>query len=417
MSSLLDYWKRTPWIGLLAVLAVVVVAVGWGWNTVRVYGPMLAGEEPFTDFSYYYEAAERFLRGAALYPNPYGFMYPPLSVLLFLPLVVLPQPASFLVVTVGTAVLAVVCVELTLRLYEAGRGERIEWPLRVSLVLIGLAVAPVFQNLKYGQVNVFVLLAGLLFLWLLQRDRPMAAALVLSVGFWLKLYPLALCLLGLRRGWAARGVVGLGLGLIAAPLLALPFVPAELYRQYAFDLVPAWSEVTNMHALNQSIPGVLANLRLPLDAYLIFRDVALSPLSEAVTLAATVLLLGGFYAAYFLGRLRFDVVGVAVLAVLPVISTLGWEYVYVLALPLTLYVLLEARHRGPWARALIALAVVVWMVPKPPDVVVLWTFAHWPRALIDVFYARFLLLTLALLCVAAVWLWRRTPETTRAPAA
>lgn len=76
--------------------------------------------------------------------------------------------------------------------------------------------------------------------------------------------------------------------------------------------------------------------------------------------------------------------------------------------------LLDFWKRTPWIGLL---AVLVWMVPKPPDVVVLWTFAHWPRALIDLFYARFLLLTLALLGVASVWLWRRAPETTRAPAA
>ncbi len=400
------------------MLALVAVLVGWGWNTARVYVPVVTGEMPFiTDFSFYYEAAERFLRGEALYPDPFGYMYPPLSVLLFLPLVVLPQPASFLASTVGIAVLAAVCVELTIRLYEAGRGERIGASLRVSLLLVGLATAPVFQNLKYGQVNVLVLLIGLGFLWLLQRDRPLGAALVLSVGFWLKLYPLALCLLGLRRGWAARGAVGLGLGLVVAPLVALPFVPAELYRQYAFDLVPYWADVTNMHALNQSIPGVLTHLQLPLDTYLLSRDTPVAAVVKAVTLASTVALFGGLYAAYFLGRLRFDVVGVAVLAVLPVVSSLGWEHTYVLTLPLTLYVVLEARRRGPSSQALVALAVFVWMVPKPPEAVMVWTFAHWPRALADVFYARFLLLTLAFLGVATVWLWRRVAETHRAPAA
>ena len=110
--------------------------------------------------------------------------------------------------------------------------ERLGWPLRASLLLIGFATAPVFHNLKYGQVNVLVLAIGLGFLWLLRKDRPFAAALVLSVGFWLKLYPLALVLLGLRRGWAARGALGLLVGIVAVPLVLLPIVPAELYRQY-----------------------------------------------------------------------------------------------------------------------------------------------------------------------------------------
>ena len=421
MRPLLATWKRYPFIGLLAALSVALIPASLAWTTARVYVPVVTGAMPFvTDFSFYYEAAERFVRDAlALYPNPFGFMYPPLSVLLFLPLLALPVPASFLVSVVGIAVLAAVCVELTIRLYERARDERIGTPLRVTLLLIGFATAPVFHNLKYGQVNVLVLFLGLVFLWLLQRDRPLAAALVLSVGFWLKLYPLALCLIGLRRGWAARGAVGLVLGIVVAPLVLLPFVPAELYRQYVFDLLPYWSGVTNTHALNQSITGVLEHVQLPLDTYLLSRDTPVGGFANAVN--AVVLLggLGGLYGAYFLGRLRYEVVGVAVLAVLPVVSALGWEHTYVLALPLYLYALLEVRDRGPAAQAFVALGVLVFMIPKPPEPQMIWTFAHWPRLLVDVFYARFLIVTLVLLGVVPVWMRTRraTAETQRAPAA
>ncbi|MEP0547273.1 MAG: glycosyltransferase family 87 protein [Rhodothermales bacterium] len=421
MRPLLATWKRYPFIGLLAALSVAVIPASLAWTTARVFVLVVTGEMGFvTDFSYYYEAAERFVRDPlTLYPDPFGFMYPPLSVLLFLPLLALPVPASFLLSVVGIAVLAAACVELTIRLYERARDERIGTPLRVTLLLIGFATAPVFHNLKYGQVNVLVLFLGLVFLWLLQRDRPLAAALVLSVGFWLKLYPLALCLIGLRRGWAARGAVGLVLGIVVAPLVLLPFVPAELYRQYVFDLLPYWSGVTNTHALNQSITGVLEHIQLPLDTYLLSRDTPVGGFANAVN--AVVLLggLGGLYGAYFLGRLRYEVVGVAVLAVLPVVSALGWEHTYVLALPLYLYALLEVRDRGPAAQAFVALAVLVFMIPKPPEPAMVWTFAHWPRLLVDVFYARFLIVTLVLLGVVPVWMRTRraTAETQRAPAA
>lgn len=420
MPSLLALWKRYPSIGVLAALSVVLIPVSLAWTTMRVYVPVVTGEMWFiTDFSFYYEGAERFLRDPlALYPDPFfGYMYPPPSVLLFLPLLALPVPASFLVSVVGIALLSVLCIELTLRLYEEGRGERLGGPLRASLLLIGMATAPVFHNLKYGQVNVFVLAIGLGFLWLLRKDRPFAAALVLSVGFWLKLYPLALVLLGLRRGWIARGALGLLVGIVVVPLVLLPVVPAELYRQYAFDLLPYWSGVTNMHALNQSIAGVLEHVQLPITDYLRSHDTPIGPLAQAVNTAAVVGLFGGLYAGYFLGRLRLDVVGVGVLAVLPVVSALGWEHTYVLALPLYLYVLLEARRRGPVARGLVAAAVLVFMLPKPPEEVMVWTFSHWPRAVVDVFYARFLIVTLVLIGMAAAWLWTRRPETASAPAA
>ena len=416
MRPLLANWKRYPFLGVLSALSIVLIPASLAWTAARVFFPVVTGEMWFvTDFSFYYEGAERFMQDPlTLYPNPFGYMYPPLSVLLFLPLIVLPMPPSFLLSVVGMGVLAIACVELTIRLYERGRDEQIGAPLRVSLMLIGFATAPVFHNLKYGQVNIVVLFLGLSFLWLLQRDRPFTAALVLSVGFWLKLYPLALGLLGLRRGWAARGAVGLGLGLIVAPLVLLPLVPAELYRQYVFDLMPYWSSVTNAHALNQSITGVLEHMKLPLDMYILSHDTPVGGFAKAVNIFVLVGGLGGVYAAYFLGRLRFDVVGVVVLAVMPVVSALGWEHTYVLTLPLLLYALLEARTRGPVVQVLVALAVFILMIPKPPESVMLWTFAHWPRPVVEVFYARFLIVILLLLSVVPVWM--RRGETRNAPA-
>ena len=416
MRALVETWKRYPFIGLLAALSVLLIPAMTAWTTARVYLPVATGEMWFvTDFSFYYEGAERFLQNPLdLYPNAIGYMYPPLSVLLFLPLVVLPMPPSFYLSVIGIAVLTAVCVELTIRLYERGRGVEVSVPLRVSLTLIALATAPVFQNLKYGQVNVLVLFIGLVFLWLLQRDRPLAAALVLSVGFWLKLYPLALCLLGLRRGWAARGAVGLGLGLVVAPLVLLPIVPGELYRQYVFDLMPYWSSVTNTHALNQSVIGVLEHIQLPVESYLLSSDTAVGRFAHTVNTVVLLTGLGTLYGGYFLGRLRYDVVGVAVLALLPVVSALGWEHTYALSLSLCLYLLLEARERGALAQVFAGLAVFVMMIPKLPEPQMIWSFAHWPRPVVDVFYARFLLVTLALLVVVPVWMGRRA--TNNAPA-
>lgn len=419
VRALIETWKREPFIGLLAVLSAGLLALYPFWLSARVYVPVLSGaQKSVADFSFYYDAAERFIAGGALYPDAYGFMYPPPSIVLFAPLAALPMPVGFILSVIGIAVLAVVCVRLALRLWEEASGEVLPPPLKLSLLLIGLATAPVFQNLKYAQVNVLVLLTGLGFLVLLSKDRPFAAALVLSGGFWLKLYPLALALLGVKRGQMLRLGAGFAVGLVVVPVVLLPFVPLELYRQYAFELVPFWSGITNMDALNQSIVGVLEHLKQPVTDYLRSHDTTLAPSTTLVNVAATGGLLGGFYAAYFLGRLPRAVVGVAILAVTPVISGLGWEHTYVLALPLYLFALLAARARGRGAPAFAAASVFVFMIPKLPSPLIDWSLAAWPRPVVDLFYARFLIVTLLLLVVLAVWLWRREPvETTNAPVA
>ncbi len=418
LRDLIETWKREPVLGLLAGLSAGLLALYPFWLSARVYLPVLSGaQETVADFSFYYDAAERFVAGAALYPDAYGFMYPPPSIVLFAPLAALPMPVGFILSVIGIALLSALCVWLTLWLWEEASGEVLAQPVKVSLLLIGLATAPVFQNLKYAQVNVLVLLTGLGFLALLRADRPFAAALVLSGGFWLKLYPLALALLGLRRGQALKLIAGFAVGLVVVPVVLLPLVPLELYRQYAFDLVPFWSGITNMDALNQSIVGVLEHIKQPVTDYLRSHDTTLASSTKLVNFLATGGLLGGFYAAYFLGRLSRPVVGVAILAVTPVISGLGWEHTYVLALPLFLFILLAARNRGRVAQVFAAASVFVFMIPKLPSPVIDWSLSTWPRPVVDVFYARFLIVTLVLLIVLAVWLWRRAPQTTSAPAA
>lgn len=416
MRPLLEMWRREPLLGLLAALSALLLLAYPVYLGVRVYLPVLSGTQgAVMDFSHFYDAAVRFAEHPlALYPDPYGYMYPPPSAVLFWPLAFIPFRLAFLGATLLIAAQAVAAVGLALALIEQWRGVQLSTPVRVSLMLIGLASAPIFQNLKWGQVNVLVLLAGLVFLWLLERDRPFWAALVLSVGFWLKLYPLALALLGLRRGQAGRLVVGFAVGLGVIPLVLLPVVPAELYRQYVVDLMPFWTSMTNVDALNQSIIGVLTHLQLPLDTYTTAYDTPVAATTKALNAAVGLALLGGVYGAYFLGGLGRIPAGFAVLAVLPVISVLGWEHTYVLALPL--YLLLLVRTDGRIGRPLAVGCMAVMLLPKPPVPAMEWTFAHWPRAVVDVLYARFLIATLLVLVLGVVWSWRR-PEAPRAPAA
>ena len=96
---------------------------------------------------------------------------------------------------------------------------------------------------------------------------------------------------------------------------------------------------------------------------------------------------------------------VAVLAVLPVASTFGWEYTFVLALPAFLGLLAAARH-GPLGVRLVAIAAVgAWLVQKPPEGAMRWAVAHVPGPLLDAFAARLVLAFAAL--AAAVWWTRR----------
>ena len=401
-------------LGVLTVLAVPVLVAGLLHLALSIYGPALAHPEArVIDFSYYYDPAARVLDEPevlyreALGREGTGFAYPPPAIVFFLPFTLLPMPVAFLLMALGIVVCTVAAVLLALRLYEGGVGERVPTGLQGTLVLVTLATAPVLQNLRFGQVNVFVLVLGLLFLHLLARDRPLAAAVVLSLGFWLKLYPLALAPLGLGRGRTPRLVTGFALGLVGLPLVLLPLLPPHLYAEFFLDLFPAKGSTTQADALNQALPIVFERLLHPAEVFFQHDPIPLHPVVKGLATVSVLGFFGGLALAYLTGRLRREVAGVAMLAMLPVASVLGWEHTYALALPLVLFAVLLAQRRGRGARWLTGAGLFVLMVPKPPRAVMEAILAEAPRSLSDLLYARFLFVVLALTAATVVWTWRR----------
>lgn len=417
--SVLQLWRERPALGVPAALAAVLVPAGLAYNALAVYFPVLRGDlyAP-VDFWYYYTATERVLAEPLnLYPDPFHFMYPPASVGFFLPLLAFPLPVASVVLAVLAYVAAVAAVLLFLRLVEAVRGEEIPPAWKASLLLVALASGATFQNLKFGQVNTFVLLAGIGFLWLAERRHWRAAGAALALGFWLKLYPIILLPLGapaLRRwagGEARRAAVGIAAGLLAVgvglPLVLLPVVDLALYSQYFLDILPVVSQLAVPNVLNESIVGVGLRAVSDLEAFVqVGGSVGPPGWLVAVQRGLAVALFGVAFGGYALGRLDRAAAGALVLAVLPMVTMLGWEYTYALALPLVLLVLWEAQRRPAWTRALVAAAVLPLFLPKLPESVLPLTLA-WPRPLPDLFHARFLLITLALWATLAAWAWRR----------
>jgi len=411
LAALAAWVRREPHLALPALLGALALPVLPVYLGLRQFAPVLAQADPFVyDFSYYYEAAARFAAApGTLYADP-EYLYPPPSVLAFLPTLLLPEGWAYVAWDVLLMAAVAVSVVLTWGLYERATGERVPRGVRAALLLAGLASAPTFQNLHYGQVNAFVLVLALFSLWWGVR-APLWAALALCGGFWLKLYPLALAPLALAQGRGVRHVgraaLGFVLGLVALPLVLLPVVPASLHATFWLERLPAWSGMTSQGALNQSIVGVLTRAGLPAEAALRGLDV---PAPEGARLTAAVLGLllgGGVLAAALLRRLPAETAGVLVLALLPALSALGWEHTYVMALPLVLWLALAARTRGRGARLFSGAALLVFMMPRPPHVALVWAVAHVPRPLLDVALARFLLVTLLAVGVGVAWAWRR----------
>ncbi len=404
----LALWRRRPGLGAPAALAALVLPLMPAYLALRVFLPLWRGEHPrHVDFSFYYEAAGRFLADPlALYPGPTGFIYPPPAVLLYAPFQAFGPVTAAAVMTVLNAALAVLAVRLALRLYARWQGEPAP-ASRATAYVLGMASGPVFQNLRFAQANVLVLLSGLAFLLWLER-RPVVAGLVLAGGFWFKLYPLVLAPLTLRAsGWVRAALAA---GLLGLPVLLLPVVPAELYREYVFELLPHWSGATCANIMNESVMGVLVRAGTSVEAAISLpatvQLVEVPPVIAAVNGVLAVVLIGGLVGGVFVWRLPAPVAGVALLAAVPVLTSLGWEHTYVLALPLLLFAALAAQERGPVARGMVGGCWFALLAPMPPGRALGLIVDAVPRPLFDLYMARYLLATLLALGLVVAWAWR-----------
>ncbi len=415
MRALVALWRREPHVGVPAAVGALAVVAMLPYLYVRQFRLMLGEANPFIlDFSYFYEAAARFVADPlTLYTGAEGFIYPPPSVVAFVPWLALPEGIAYVAFAVAGLGVMAAAVLVGLGLYERAREERLTPALKASLVLVALGSGPTFQHVKFGQVGALVLLAGVLWLRWAGGRRPWAAGLALGAGFWLKLYPIVLLPMGLGpmgrapAGSRRRALVGMALGLLGPPLALLAVVPPALYSRYVVVVLPHVSATTDPYVLNGSVVGVVMRMEGSRAAFGQSYEVAVSTPAHAAAIVVAGALLGGLTLAGWSGRLRPDVAGIGMLAAIPVLSGLGWEHTYVLALPLAVFALLEARHRSRTARTLTAAAVLALMVPTPPRVVLQLLVAHAPRPALDLVYARPLLLTLGLLAAVVAWSWQR----------
>ena len=281
--------------------------------------------------------------------------------------------------------------------------------MTVLFFLIAVALGPVYQNLK-GQVNPVILVSCLGFLTLLKRDRPFAASVVLGLGIWIKLYPAVLVLIGIQRKTYKRFIAGL---LIAAifPVVLLNFIPFSLYAEYFFDRIHTFAGITNLSALNQSLTGFLSNLVYSPSELAHYNYIDIEPWIKTVNLIIGLLLL----IAACVPFIRNPVTGTlpsafSLMALIPVISPLGWEHAYLLAVPLVLYLLLDSPDWRSGYQVLFSVALFLFMLPKIPDSIISRTCRIGPHAIHCLFYSRYLFIVLAFLVPMLRKGFRRDPK-------
>jgi hypothetical protein len=202
------------------------------------------------DLSAFYGAGESLRLGLDPYRNNYpavvtgtdfmrysGFLYPPLTGLLFKALAALPYDKFKMLWDFSQPVWALACGAVLLAwLRRSGRAAAAPWG--VALFYLALSVAfPLRMEMDRGQVDLMLLLLLLSGLVLVEvYERGVAGGLLLGLAPLLKLHALYLLpFLLIRRRWSALAGSAIALAaIVAAHLLVVP----SLSKAYVFDVLP-----------------------------------------------------------------------------------------------------------------------------------------------------------------------------------
>ncbi len=353
-----------------------------------------------SDFRVFRAAAQRLLRDpATLYAEPWathpnaqaealvGFLYPPPSALLFVPLACGSEAAAFF--WFGVAIIGAAAAALTLWGRQIARdGICLPGLPMFSLGALVFVAGPIAEN-ALGQVNSFVLLDCIAATICLRNYRPLAGGALIALGAWVKIYPALLLIDLLRQPQRRRALGGFTVVAFALPLLSLLALPLALFVQYFGVLLPGMAGRTIINIDNQSLLALIARSGVTLhEATDTYRAVAVAASWRVAVIVAAA---ASFFAICW--RTRDSLTQAAwLMALIPLIAPLGWGHSYAYAMPLWMLVAARAWDAQKWRMLVLTMIVLVALIPGgyrrlpfgPDTPVLIWMtgYARYPIAVL-----------------------------------
>lgn len=246
---------RTETVALL-IAASLIVLVG-----IRYTSPHLI------DFPSFYYAAQSSAAGTSPYANLedvagryiHPFIYPPQSLLLFLPLTALSEEIAGLAMNLVSIASSIAVLFMLASQAPESRFGRLAW---ATAVLTAIASQAFRSNFYHGQVNLIVLAAMVVAFRAIKADRPVRGGAALSVAALIKVSP-ALILIGFASQRRQPVVAGFAVAVAAASAAALIIVPHGAWSDFLGVAESARSGSIS-GTLNPSIAPNLSLGRLPL---------------------------------------------------------------------------------------------------------------------------------------------------------
>jgi alpha-1,2-mannosyltransferase len=310
-------------------------------------------KDEMADFEVNYRAGERIRSGETLYRTADGhwqFKYLPFSAFLYLPLTLLPLSLAK-ALWFGASVAATSLIFVISSRLVGAQGGTFFSPAFFAAVVLGRYF---LRELQLGQVNALITFLLVTVTWLLVRPASPSSAGGALAGLAAALKPYAVVFMpyfGLRKKWPALAA---GLAVLALAILA----PALFYGWKGNLIVLGeWRS-----SLAASTPPLLSSQdNVSLIGFLLKQTH-----DRSLSLAAYVILLAALSGlVLFLvrrgGRLSRPAVldGFLLLALIPLISPLGWDYTFLSTAPAVILVCRHFDKYRPFFKAFLILNFLV----------------------------------------------------------
>ncbi|HRE56858.1 MAG TPA: glycosyltransferase family 87 protein [Candidatus Kapabacteria bacterium] len=398
------------------VITFFSIVYGFFYTAQKYYIPILSGQELYTDYSVYYQAAQHFsIDKNSVYalsaPDAKGgsFNYPPFSMLLFYPLSLLPFSVSYILFSLLNTSCCVAVGYITLILVRTYSQFHISRPRALWFLFLCAGLAPVTQNAKHAQINGIIALLCMLSVFFMLRKRYNLSALCISLGFGLKLYPVLLLApliatlcqntISTQRTTQIISITAMFGGI---QCVSLVLIPPSLYMFYFTEYMPLLSDYTCLSGFNQSFSGIVMRILTPEFNAGSWSIVQIEPIVKAIVLCTQVTGIMWTIRSLLKHNIPFHSFFLCsvIIAGMPLLSPLGWEYVYVLCLPLigiafSMSFSQNTNHKPIWYLTMITLLTLC--IPKIGDDALLRLQTHFPDIIFHLYFSRWFLLVITLI--------------------
>jgi len=353
------------------------LGIAAAWLVVMVGTLVHVMTRPFDwslDLRVYRNGGGAWLDGLPIYVDHFGsamggpdlpFTYPPVAVVLFSPLSVVPLPVAILVIAVLNLVaLTVLCLVAARRVCGPG-----PLALRYGLgaAAVGTFFDPVRETLSFGQINLLLAVLVLLDCLLARTRLPRGALIGLAAA--IKLTPAVFVLFFLAaRQW--RPAITAFVSFLVFAALGFLIMPTDA-REFWFHALLDPGRVGRLtYTANQSLRGVVA--RFGLDG---------TPQTAVWLLLSLVVVVLAFIAAAKARRAGDDVAAFLVVAVAGLlVSPVSWGHHWIWIAPALTLFAVAAYRRARWfwwfavPGVLIFLIGPHWLFPNDNDVERNWAW-------------------------------------------